>query len=131
MLISPAYAQAAGGAGGFDIVSILPLILIFVVFYFLLIRPQQKRAKEHKAMIEAVRRGDTIVTGGGMIGKVIRVKEDGVVQVELAEGVRVNIVRGTIAEVRSRGEAGPDEPAKPAASGDGEKKGGMLSRLKK
>ncbi len=110
MLISPAYAQAAGGVGGFDLMAILPLVLIFVVFYFLLIRPQQKRAKEHKVMIAAVRRGDTVVTGGGVIGRVTKVLDDSEVQVEIADGVRVKIARGTLSEVRSRGE--PVKPAK-------------------
>ena len=105
MFISPAYAQAAGGAsGGFDIMSMLPLILIFAVFYFLLIRPQQKRAKDHKAMIENVRRGDTIVTAGGIIGKIVKVKEDQTLQVEIAEGVKINVVRSTVSEVRSKTE---------------------------
>ena len=136
MLISPAYAQAAGGgAGGFDIVTLLPLVLIFVVFYFLLIRPQQKRVKEHKAMIEAVRRGDTIVTNGGVIGKVTKVKDDQTVQVEIAEGVRINVVRGMIAEVRSKSEPAPDsgssaDSGASPSGGDGEKRG-LLSRLKK
>ncbi len=109
MLISPAYAQAAGGAGGFDLMAILPLVLIFVVFYYLLIRPQQKRAKDHKAMIAAVRRGDTVVTGGGVIGRVTQVFDEIEVQVELADGVRVRVARSTLSEVRTRG-----EPAKPA-----------------
>ncbi|MCZ6522473.1 MAG: preprotein translocase subunit YajC [Alphaproteobacteria bacterium] len=109
MLISPAYAQAAGGAGGFDLMAILPLVLIFVVFYFLLIRPQQKRAKDHKAMIAAVRRGDTVVTGGGVIGRVTKVFDESEVQVEIADGVRVRVARSTLSEVRTRG-----EPAKPA-----------------
>lgn len=108
MLISPAYAQAAGG-GGFDLMAILPLVLIFVVFYFLLIRPQQKRAKDHKAMIAAVRRGDTVVTGGGVIGRVTKVFDESEVQVEIADGVRVRVARSTLSEVRTRG-----EPAKPA-----------------
>ena len=81
MLISPAYAQAAGGGSDF-FVTLMPLVLIFVVFYFLLIRPQQKRMKDHKAMINAVRRGDTVVTGGGIVGKVAKVKDDETVQIE-------------------------------------------------
>ncbi|MCW5731711.1 MAG: preprotein translocase subunit YajC [Alphaproteobacteria bacterium] len=133
MFVSPAYAQSAGG-GGFDFMSILPLILIFVVFYFLLIRPQQKRAKDHKAMLEAIRRGDTVTTGGGIIGKVTKVNEDGTAQVEIAEGVRVKVVKGTIIEVRGKGEPVADQPsaaggAKPAEGG--EQKGGLLSKLKK
>ena len=89
MFISPAYAQDGGGQDMF--VSFLPLVLIFVVFYFLLIRPQQKRAKDHKAMIAAVRRGDTVVTAGGVIGKVTKVKEDGNLQVEIADNIRASM----------------------------------------
>src|SRR3546814_15296086 len=81
MLISEAYAQAGGGTTDM-LTSLLPLVLIFVVFYFLLIRPQQKKMKDHKAMIEAVRRGDTVTTSGGIIGKVTKVQEDGVLQIE-------------------------------------------------
>ncbi len=105
MLISPAYAQAAGGAapGGGLLDMLLPLALILLIFYFLLIRPQQKRMKQHRAMIDAVRRGDTIVTSGGIIGKVTKVAEDEV-QVEIADGTRVRVVKGTIAEVRSKTE---------------------------
>ena len=86
---------------------LLPLLLIFVVFWFLLIRPQQKRMKEHTAMISALRRGDVVVTGGGMIGKVVKVA-DNEVTVELAENVRVRVVRGTITEVRSKTEPAND-----------------------
>jgi preprotein translocase subunit YajC len=102
MLISPAYAQtdAAGDPIGF----FLPLVLIFVVFYFLLIRPQQKRAKEHKAMVAGLHRGDTVVTGGGIIGRVSKVIDDHEVQVEIAEGVKVRVSRPSITEVRSRTE---------------------------
>jgi preprotein translocase subunit YajC len=102
MLISEAYAQAAGGTTDM-LTSLLPLVLIFVVFYFLLIRPQQKKMKDHKAMIEAVRRGDMVTTSGGIIGKVTKVQEDGVLQIEIAEGVKVKVVKGTITEVRSKG----------------------------
>src|SRR3546814_2362725 len=86
MLISTAYAQAAGGGmAGFDLVSLLPLVLIFVVFYFLLIRPQQKKVKEHKAMVQALRRGDRVVTSGGIVGQVTKVLNDAELQVEIAE----------------------------------------------
>lgn len=115
MLISPAYAQAAGPFGGDMLTSFLPLILIFVVFWFFLIRPQQKRAKQHREMLSAIRRGDQIVTGGGMIGKVTKVIDDNTVQVELAENVRVKVVRGTITDVLSK-----TEPAK-ATGGNGGK----------
>ena len=85
----------------------LPLILIFAIMYFLLIRPQQKKAKEHQAMVEAVRRGDQVVTQGGLIGKVSKVKDDGEVEVEIADGVKVRVVKSTIASVVSK-----TEPAK-------------------
>ena len=82
----------------------IPLILIFAIMYFLLIRPQQKKLKDHQAMVEAVRRGDQIVTQGGVIGKIAKVKEDGEVEVEIAEGVKVRIVKSTIAQVLSKTE---------------------------
>ncbi|HLW27934.1 MAG TPA: preprotein translocase subunit YajC [Kiloniellales bacterium] len=105
MLISPAYAQAPGAGGGDVLVSLLPIILIFVVFYFLLIRPQQKKVKQHRAMIEAVRRGDRIVTSGGIIGTVTKVISDGEVEVEIAQGTRVKVVRQTISDVLDKGES--------------------------
>ncbi|MFO7771079.1 MAG: preprotein translocase subunit YajC [Roseovarius gahaiensis] len=82
----------------------VPLILIFAIMYFLLIRPQQKRLKEHKAMVQALRRGDQIVTQGGLIGKVSKVKEEDEVEVELADGVRVRVVKSTIAQVLNKTE---------------------------
>ena len=103
MFASPAYAQAAGGAGG-ALGSFILLILIFAIMYFLLIRPQQKKMKEHRAMVDAVRRGDQVVTQGGLIGKVSKVKDDGELEVEIAEGVRVRVVRSTIAQVLSKTE---------------------------
>ena len=80
----------------------VPLILIFVIMYFLLIRPQQKKVKEHQAMVEALRRGDEVVTQGGLIGKITKVKDDTEVEVELAQGVKVRVVRPTISQVRSK-----------------------------
>jgi len=80
----------------------VPLILIFVIMYFLLIRPQQKKVKEHQAMVAALRRGDEIVTQGGLIGKITKVKDDAEVEVELADGVKVRVVRPTIQQVRSK-----------------------------
>jgi preprotein translocase subunit YajC len=103
MFATPAYAQAAGGAGG-AFTSFVPLILIFAIMYFLLIRPQQKKMKEHKAMVDALRRGDQVVTQGGIIGKVSKVKEDGEVEVEIAEGVKVRVVQATISQVLSKTE---------------------------
>ena len=102
MFVSPAYAQDAGGAAG--LVSIIPFILIFVIMYFLLIRPQQKKMKEHQAMVSALRRGDQVVTQGGIIGKVVKVKEDGEAEVEIAEGVKVRVLKQTIANVISKTE---------------------------
>ena len=84
-----------------------PLILIFAIMYFLLIRPQQKKVKEHQAMVEALRRGDQVVTQGGLVGKVVKVKEDGEIEVEIAENVRVRVIKSTIATVLSK-----TEPAK-------------------
>ena len=135
MLISPAYAQAAGGGGSDFFVTLMPLVLIFVVFYFLLIRPQQKRMKDHKAMIAAVRRGDTVITGGGIVGKVSKVKDDDTVQVEIADGIRINVIRDTLSSVRSKTEPASDKgDAKPAVGGGGEqgaKAGGLFSKLKR
>jgi len=92
-----------GGA----IAQFLPLLLIFGIMYFLLIRPQQKKIKEHKAMVDALRRGDQIVTQGGLIGKVAKVKDDGELEVEIAEGVKVRVVQATVAQVLNK-----TEPAK-------------------
>ena len=105
MFVTPAYAQAGAASGGVDmIVQFLPFILIFVIMYFLIIRPQRLKAKRHQEMIANLRRGDTVVTSGGLIGKVAKVADDGEIQVDLAENGRVRIVRGMIAEVRSKGE---------------------------
>ena len=89
-----------GGA----IAQFLPLILIFAIMYFLLIRPQQKKVKEHQAMVEALRRGDQIVTQGGIVGKVTKVKEDGEIEVEIAEGVKVRVIKATVAQVLNKTE---------------------------
>ena len=102
MLISPAYAQAAGGGGAFDIAAFLPLILIFAVFYFLLIRPQQKKVKQHRELVSNLRRNDRVVTAGGIIGTVSKVINDAEVQVEIAEGVRVRVIRSQIVEVLAK-----------------------------
>jgi preprotein translocase subunit YajC len=105
MFVTPAFAQTAGGAGaGSALAQFLPLILIFVIMYFLLIRPQQKKVKEHRAMVEALRRGDQVLTQGGIIGKVTHVGEDGIVQIEIAEGVKVKVIRSTISQVMNKTE---------------------------
>jgi preprotein translocase subunit YajC len=105
MLISTAYAQTTGLQGLFDsqnALQFLPLVLIFVVFYFLLIRPQQRKAKDHRATLAALRRGDRVVTGGGIIGTVVRVESPEEVTVDIAEGVRVRVVRSTITSVLAK-----------------------------
>lgn len=111
-----------------EIAQMLPLVLIGVVFYFLLIRPQQKRVKEHRAMVEGVRRGDSVVTAGGIAGKVTKVRDDNLVQVEIAPEVRVDVVKSTLTEVR-----GKTEPADGAAAPTNEaaKPSGLLGFLKK
>jgi preprotein translocase subunit YajC len=115
MFISTAYAQTAGagdgGLGGLGgMAQLLPIVAIFVIFYFLLIRPQQRKAKEHKALLASVRRGDRIVTGGGILGLVTKVVDEHHVQVEIAEGVRVRVLKSTIADIPSR--------TQPAQAGD-------------
>jgi preprotein translocase subunit YajC len=101
-LIPSAFAQAAGGAQPSAFVQLLPLVLIFVVFYFLLIRPQAKRAKEHKAMVAALTVGDEVVTAGGILGKVTETG-DQFLTVELAEGVRVKVQRHTVGAILPKG----------------------------
>jgi preprotein translocase subunit YajC len=104
-LITPAFAQGAPAGSGDMILQFVPFILIFVIMWFLIIRPQQRRAKEHQEMIKNVRRGDTVVTSGGIIGKVTKVLEDAAdIEVEIADGVRVKVARGMISEVRAKGE---------------------------
>ncbi|NBP96011.1 MAG: preprotein translocase subunit YajC, partial [Gammaproteobacteria bacterium] len=100
-LISDAWAQAGGEAGG-SLFSLLPLVVIFVLFYFLLIRPQQKRAKQHKEMVAALKKGEEIVTNGGLLGKVTDV-DDNFVTVEIASGLNVRIQRQAIAQVMPKG----------------------------
>ncbi len=104
-MITPAYAQTAPAAGGADIlVQMLPFVLIFVIMYFLLIRPQQKRVKMHQEMVKNVRRGDTVVLNSGMIGKVTKVIDDAEAEVEIADGVRVKVIKTMIADVRNKAE---------------------------
>jgi len=91
--------------------SLIPLILVFAIMYFLIIRPQQQRMKQHRAMVEAVKRGDTVVTAGGIVGKVAKVKEDGEILVEIADNIQVRVVKGTLTEVRAKGQ--PANDAKP------------------
>ncbi len=95
MLISPAYAQASGSPFGSDMMSFLPMIAIFVVFYFLLIRPQQKRARETKTMLEALQKGDEVVTAGGIVGKITKLT-DAYADVEIAPNVQITVQRSAI-----------------------------------
>lgn len=128
MIVSTAWAQAAGGAsgGGGDLLgAFLPLILIFAVFYFLLIRPQQKRQKEHQAKLKSIRRGDRIVTGGGIIGTVTKVEGESELQVEIAEGVRVKVVTGTVVDVLNKIEPAADKKEAAPANDASEKKSGL------
>jgi preprotein translocase subunit YajC len=104
MFATPAFAQAAGGTGAAGgLISFVPILLIFAIMYFLMIRPQQKKVKEHRAMVEAVRRGDQVITSGGLIGKVTKVA-DAELEVELAPNVKVRVVRSTISQVVSKTE---------------------------
>ena len=140
MLISTAHAQAAGGAaGGGDIfVQLMPLVLIFVVFYFLLIRPQQQRAKQHRAMVDALKKGDQVVTAGGIFGRVTRVEAgDTSVMVEIAPNVQVKVARATIGEVIGKPAAptSNDNRTSPAGStaapGTAGGAGGLASRFQR
>ena len=119
MLISPAYAQAAApAAGGGDIVmSLLPLVLIFAVFYFLMIRPQQSKMKQHREMIENLKKGDQIVTGGGIVGKVVRVDAtDGTLAVEVAPNTQIKVLRHTVADLMNKPAPASGNDNRPAAS---------------
>jgi preprotein translocase subunit YajC len=104
MLISPAFAQAAEGGAPNALVQLAPLVFIFVIFYFLLIRPQMTARKKHMEMVSNVRRGDTVVTAGGIIGKVTKVLEGDEIMVELADNVQVKVVKATLSDVRNKTE---------------------------
>jgi len=120
MFITPAFAQSnplgslfgggAGGEGGM-MMSLLPFVLIFVIMYFLILRPQQKRVKAHQELVKNVRRGDTVVTNGGLIGKVTKVVDEEQIEIEIADGVRIRQVRSMITDVRAKGEPVKDEAA--------------------
>lgn len=130
MLISPAFAQAAPGAGGSDMfVSVLPLVLIFVVFYFLLIRPQQAKAKQHRSLIEGLKKGDQVLTSGGIIGKVTRVEADNsTLMIEIAQGVVVKVARSTITDVVNKPTAATAPSTNDNATGS-KPAGGLFGRL--
>lgn len=122
MFITPAYAQAAGAAPSF-FEAVIPIVLIVVIMYIVLIRPQQKRVKQHREMVANVRRGDTVVTAGGMIGKITKVLDDGAeVMVEIADNVRVRVVVSTLSDVRSKNEPVAADGKKPANDDKGDTK---------
>ena len=98
MFISEAMAQSTGGGSGF-LIQIAPLVLIFAVFYFLLIRPQQKKMKDHRTMVESLTKGDKIVTAGGLLGTIAKIEDDRIASVEISDNIKVKVVRSTITEV--------------------------------
>ena len=102
MWISPAYAQGAAGGGDF-LIQLVPILLMFVIFYLLLLRPQQQRAKVHREMVANLRRGDTVVTSGGIVGKVTKVRDEAEIEVEIASGVKVKVIKSMLTEVRPFG----------------------------
>jgi preprotein translocase subunit YajC len=104
MFITPAFAQGAPAASSDFLVQLVPILLMFVIFYFLLFRPQQTRVKVHREMVANIKRGDTVVTSGGIVGLVTKVKDDGEIEVEIAKDTRVRVIKGTVAEVRVKGE---------------------------
>lgn len=113
MFISPAFAQGASAAGGGTdmLIQLAPFVLIFVVMYFLILRPQQKRAKVHQEMVNSLRRGDVVVTAGGLVGKVARVVDDAEIELQIADNVKVRQLRSQISTVRAKGEPAKDETA--------------------
>ena len=112
-MFTSAFAQTSGFSSGSDIIQFMvPMVAILGIMYFLILRPQQKKAKDHQALIGAVRRNDTIVTTGGLIGKVTKATEPAELEVEIAPNVRVRVVRSMVAEVRAKGEPVKDTPAK-------------------
>ncbi len=109
MIVTPAFAQGVGAGGGNMLMSLLPFALIFVIMYFLILRPQQKKAKQHQEMVKNMRRGDSVITSGGLMGKITKVVDDNEIEVEVSDGVRVRQMRGMIAEVRAKGEPVKDD----------------------
>jgi preprotein translocase subunit YajC len=115
MFITPAFAQGifgSGGAGGNSmLIQFAPLIFIIIIMYFLILRPQQRKVKMHQEMIKALRRGDTVVTNGGLVGKVTKVVDDNHIEIEISDGVRVRHLRASVSEVRAKGEPVKEESA--------------------
>ena len=113
MLITPAFAQAAGaGDTNSMLMSLLPFALIFVIMYFLILRPQQRKVREHADLVKNIRRGDTVITSGGLVGKVTKVVDDDQIEFEISDGVRVRQMRQMITGVRTKGEPTRDKPEK-------------------
>ena len=111
MFVTPAFAQASPFGGDNMLMSLLPFVLIFVIMYFLILRPQQKRVKEHAELVKNLRRGDTVVTTGGLVGKVTKVVDDEQVEIEVADGVRVRQMRQMVSGVRAKSEPVKDDSA--------------------
>ena len=109
MFVTPAFAQASPFGGDNMLIQLLPFVLIFVIMYFLILRPQQKRAKEHTELVKNLRRGDTVITSGGLMGKVTKVIDEEQIEVEIADGVRVRQVRSMVSGVRAKGEPVKDD----------------------
>jgi preprotein translocase subunit YajC len=103
-VITPAYAQTGAPGGSDMLINLLPFVLIFVIMWFLIIRPQQRKVREHQEMLKNLRRGDQVVTSGGIVGKITKVGEEGDIEVEIADNVRVKLARGMVADVRTKGE---------------------------
>ncbi len=131
MFIKEAYAQTAGGSGGSDmLISMLPLVLIFVVFYFLLIRPQQQKMKAHRAMVAASKRGDKVLTAGGIYGTIVKVEEaEDVAVVEIAKDVRVRVARSTISDVIDKTAQTPKPANDTSNTGGSVEKPSLMSQL--
>jgi preprotein translocase subunit YajC len=111
MFITPAFAQGGGAPSSDMLVSLLPFVLIFVIMYFLILRPQQKKVKQHQELVKGVRRGDTVITSGGLVGKVTKVIDDDKIEIEIADGVRAVQIRSMVSDVRAKGEPVKDEAA--------------------
>jgi preprotein translocase subunit YajC len=110
MFVTPAFAQGSSPFGGDNmLIQLLPFVLIFVIMYFLILRPQQKKTKDHQELVKNLRRGDTVITSGGLVGKVTKVVDDEQIEVEIADGVRVRQVRSMVSGVRAKGEPVRDE----------------------
>ncbi len=130
MLISPAFAQGAGAPSGGGLEMFMPFVLIIVIFYFLLWRPQQKKMKLHREMLGGLKRGDRVLTGGGIYGRIARVEGDDELIVEIAPEVRVRVARGTVSEAIAKGEParGGSSKASAKASAKGESSKGESSK---